>query len=108
AVGDAEFQKRCLGKLETIGSQGRTVLFVSHSMQLVSRLCERVLLMQSGTVVADGKARDVTRQYLNNEHDSPAERVWPHQSVAPGDNVVRLRSVRVLNEQGALVHTTDR
>lgn len=107
AVGDAEFQKRCLGKMEEVGSQGRTVLFVSHSMPMVLRLCNRVILLAQGKLVADGAPHDVTRQYLHSEAGSPAERVWLNDEEAPGDSVARLRAVRVLDEQGEITEIVD-
>src|ERR1700731_1136373 len=54
AVGDAEFQKKCLGKMQTIGSEGRTVFLVSHNMQAITRLCDRVILMERGRIIHDG------------------------------------------------------
>jgi lipopolysaccharide transport system ATP-binding protein len=107
AVGDANFQKKCLGKLEQAGTQGRTVLFVSHSMPMVLRLCNRVILLDRGEVVADGTPEEVTRRYLHSEHGSPAQREWPLQREAPGDEVARLRAVRVLNEQGLVDESLD-
>jgi len=107
AVGDAEFQKKCLGKMAEIGALGRTVLFVSHSMPMILRLCPRVLLLADGHLVADGRPQEVTRQYLDSDFGSPAERTWADQKSAPGDEVVRLRSVRVLNSQGEVSETVD-
>jgi lipopolysaccharide transport system ATP-binding protein len=65
AVGDVAFQKKCLGKMEDIGHSGRTVLFVSHNMAAITRLCPRVVLLRQGKVVGDGKALDVVKQYLS-------------------------------------------
>lgn len=96
AVGDAEFQKRCLGRMEEIGTSGRTVLFVSHSMPGVLRLCDRVILLDAGGVVADGAAQQVIRTYLDSELGSAAERQWEDPNKGPGDDLVRLNSVRVL------------
>src|SRR5213082_392195 len=59
AVGDAEFQKRCLGKMESFGQSGRTVLFVSHSMPTIARLCPRLILLDGGRLVEDGPAEQV-------------------------------------------------
>src|SRR5436189_2448707 len=56
AVGDADFQRRSLGRMETIGGAGRTVLFVSHNLQGILQLCDRAILLQHGQVVADGPA----------------------------------------------------
>src|SRR5665213_3035185 len=59
AVGDASFQKKCLAKMEDVGQHGRTVVFVSHNMMAVTRLCERTILLDEGRVVADGRSSDV-------------------------------------------------
>jgi lipopolysaccharide transport system ATP-binding protein len=66
AVGDVAFQKKCLGKMEDIGHSGRTVLFVSHNMAAITRLCPRVVLLRQGKLVGDGKALDVVKQYLSD------------------------------------------
>jgi lipopolysaccharide transport system ATP-binding protein len=65
AVGDVAFQKKCLGKMEDIGHSGRTVLFVSHNMAAITRLCPRVVLLRQGKVVGDGGALEVVKQYLS-------------------------------------------
>jgi lipopolysaccharide transport system ATP-binding protein len=62
AVGDAEFQQRCLGRMEDFGGTGRTVLFVSHNMQTINQLCERAIWLDDGTIVADGHPSDVVTQ----------------------------------------------
>lgn len=64
AVGDAEFQKKCIGKMETIASTGRTVLFVSHNMGLIQTLCQRGIMLQNGQVIADGHINKVVSLYL--------------------------------------------
>ncbi len=64
AVGDAEFQKKCLGKMGEVAKTGRTVLFVSHNMAAVSELCSRVMILQSGHVIADGPTTSIVSQYL--------------------------------------------
>jgi lipopolysaccharide transport system ATP-binding protein len=107
AVGDAGFQKRCLGKMEEVGSQGRTVLFVSHSMPMILRLCNRVVLLEQGKLVADGTPHEVTREYLHSDGGSPAQRVWLDRDHAPGDGVARLRAVRVLDDQGQVTEVVD-
>ena len=62
AVGDAEFQARCLGRMEDFSASGRTVLFVSHNMQAMTQLCDRVILLESGQVTEDGPSADVVAQ----------------------------------------------
>jgi lipopolysaccharide transport system ATP-binding protein len=64
AVGDAQFQKRCLGKMSEVACSGRTVLFVSHNLAAVQKLCHRALLLEAGKLVLDGPAADVTAAYL--------------------------------------------
>jgi lipopolysaccharide transport system ATP-binding protein len=70
AVGDAVFQKKCLGKMRNVASEGRTVLFVSHNMGAVSQLCSRAILLDSGRISNAGPAQEVVRDYLNNNTDS--------------------------------------
>jgi homopolymeric O-antigen transport system ATP-binding protein len=67
AVGDAEFQRKCLGKMEGVAKEGRTVLFVSHQMNAVQTLCPRTLWLQQGQVEAFGETRDVIGRYLRVE-----------------------------------------
>lgn len=107
AVGDAAFQKKCLGKMEEIGEQGRTVIFISHNMPMILRLCERAILLDSGRVVADGITNQVTGYYIRSGAASLAERVWPTLQGAPGDSVARLHAVRVKNSKGELAESMD-
>ena len=76
AVGDAEFQKKCLGRMEELGGTGRTVLFVSHSMPSVLRLCPRVILLDGGHLTADGTGSAVVEEYMGRGGGA-AERAWP-------------------------------
>src|SRR5665647_232486 len=64
AVGDAEFQKKCLGKMESIVGQGRTILFVSHNMGAIRKLCNRGILLENGRLVEDGTAEQVANTYF--------------------------------------------
>jgi lipopolysaccharide transport system ATP-binding protein len=106
AVGDAEFQRRSLGRMETIGKSGRTVLFVSHNMATVTRLCQRAILLEGGHVVLDGPSDQVTAHYLHTGTGTSAHRTWPLDG-APGDDLVRLRSVRVVDRDGKAAETVD-
>ncbi len=76
AVGDANFQKKCLNKMEDVGQQGRTVIFVSHSMPAVTRLCKRTILLAEGRVVQDGPSHEVVSGYLNSGVGTSAVREW--------------------------------
>src|SRR5437870_3429424 len=77
AVGDAEFQRRCLGRMEELSRHGRTVLFVSHQMQVLARLCDRAILLREGRVVEDGPSEQVVAHYLQSEGGAGSRRAWP-------------------------------
>src|SRR5207302_10139891 len=85
AVGDARFQKKCLGKMGDVAKQGRTIIFVSHNVEAVTRLCNRCVLLQQGTVVNDGETHDVMNAYLRQELTKTSSREWS-KSEAPGDH----------------------
>ena len=93
AVGDVSFQKKCLDKMEDVGKQGRTVLFVSHNMPALARICERAILLDAGHVVQDGPSHQVIGAYLHSERGTTAVREWHYIAEAPGNDVVRLRAV---------------
>lgn len=96
AVGDVEFQKKCLGRMGEVTKGGRTVLFVSHNMASVVNLCQRAILLDAGKTVIDGKAAEVVQKYLANTTSSGGEIVWADPSDAPGNDMVRLHAVRIL------------
>ncbi len=107
AVGDAAFQRKCMQKMEDVGQQGRTVLFVSHNMPAVTRMCERVILLNQGECMADGTAHEVVSAYLQGNRESTAEKVWPDLAEAPGKGVARLRAVRVRDRDGRITEALD-
>ena len=100
AVGDAEFQKKCLNKMEDVGKEGRTVLFVSHNMAAVTRLCQRGILLSDGKIIDDGDAHSIVSSYLTHGLGTTAAREWNNQQDAPGDDSVRLKAVRVVDADG--------
>ena len=71
AVGDAAFQKKCLGKMGEVAGSGRTVLFVSHNMEAVRRLCRRAILLEAGTITSDGSAEEVVDAYWHAVSSAP-------------------------------------
>lgn len=99
AVGDHEFQKKCLGKMREVRTQGRTVLFVSHNMTAVNSLCVRSILLQKGNITADGPSSDVTREYLRSASvDGESQWAFTHP---PEDNKsAYVREVVLLNPKG--------
>ncbi len=81
AVGDAQFQKKCIGKMEDVGREGRTVLFVSHNMPAIQKMCSRALLLEGGRISLDGEVQGVVNAYLaTGEGDSLS---W-ERSESPG------------------------
>lgn len=107
AVGDARFQKKCLDKMQDVGEQGRTVLFVSHNMPAITRLCRRTILIDGGGVIADGPSHEVVSVYLGTGLNTTAERQWSDLASAPGNDIVRLRSVRVRTNAGDTTQAVD-
>jgi len=95
AVGDAAFQNKCLGKMENVAEVGRTVLFVSHNMGAVSRLCGRALWLDKGQVKLAGSPAEVIGSYLSSGASSGS--TWLNPSVRPTEEGFRLKSLRVLS-----------
>jgi lipopolysaccharide transport system ATP-binding protein len=93
--------------MDAVGHTGRTVLFVSHNMQAVTRLSTRCVLLDKGQVRLDGPPHSVASAYLSSGVGTTAVREWPDLSKAPGDEVVRLCAVRVRSEDGELLDTVD-
>jgi len=100
AVGDAQFQKKCLQRMESLSQNGQTVVFVSHSMQAVSRLCQRALWIDRGKLRMQGPVAEVVAGYLKEGQANTGEQVWPEGPHAPGDEYVRLRRLRVASSDG--------
>jgi homopolymeric O-antigen transport system ATP-binding protein len=100
AVGDAEFQTKCLGKMESVSQQGRTILFVSHNMQTMGRICPRVVFLEHGRVKRIGSSHDVIAEYLYAGQTTISEKVWQDLATAPGDDAVRLTAIRLSNPEG--------
>lgn len=107
AVGDADFQKKCLEKMETVGKQGRTVLFVSHNMPAITRLCQRAVLLDEGKIVQNGQSDQVVSTYLCSDLGTTAAREWLDPEKAPKGTYARLSAVRVRNEDGHVNESMD-
>jgi homopolymeric O-antigen transport system ATP-binding protein len=107
AVGDAEFQKRCLGRMEDLNDAGRTVLFVSHNLSAISQLCDRALLLDNGRVVRDGPSAELVAFYLQTVGGTESARTWADLDSAPGNDLVRMTSARVVDENGVVLDSAD-
>ncbi len=107
SVGDADFQRRSLGRMESIGQSGRTILFVSHNLQGILQLCDRAILLQHGHVVRDGPTPDVVALYERQAIGSTSHVEWTDPDEQPGNDLVRLQSVRTVDEDGATLTVAD-
>lgn len=107
AVGDARFQKKCLNKMEDVGKTGRTVLFVSHNMSAITRLCQRAILLDGGRLLHDGPSHQVVGLYMHSGLGTTAVREWPDITKAPGGEVARLRALRIRTEDGLITDNVN-
>jgi len=96
AVGDAQFQKKCLGKMGDVSREGRTVLFVSHNMTAVQTLCRRALLLTGGELTANDAVAPVVAGYLRESQGSSETKEWADPQAAPGNDLIRIKRVRVV------------
>jgi lipopolysaccharide transport system ATP-binding protein len=106
AVGDSEFQRKCLGRMRSIGESDRTVLFVSHDLAAVGRLCSRVLVFDAGRLVDDGPPEQVIPGFLHEAWELATGRTWSEEE-APGGAAVRLRAIRVVDGEGKPTRVVD-
>jgi len=107
AVGDAAFQRKCLGKIKDIGKEGRTVLFVSHNLAMILKLCQRCIWLDAGKTVMDGDPSSVVERYYSYGLIARGERIWDNLSEAPGDDHLRLISARIQNNEGKTINIVD-
>ena len=104
AVGDAQFQKKCLGKMEDVGKSGRTVLFVSHNMATIIALCQRTIWLVNGHVEMDGEAEQVISKYLLHGSESSGK-VLISENVS--GKVFCFKSLCLLNREGNITSVFD-
>jgi len=107
AVGDAEFQKKCLNKMQEVAKDGKTIIFVSHNMQALIKLCSRAILLEEGRIVNDGPAHKVVTSYLKSDTETSASREWKDPSKAPAGDVARLHAVRVVDKNQCITETIE-
>jgi len=101
AVGDAAFQKKCLGKMQDVAGHGRTVLFVSHNMAVITRLCGSCVLLNSGSVQTQGETSAVVATYLRSGGGAQAEFVHDPEKAPLGNDLIQLLGVSVKGPDGA-------
>ena len=108
AVGDAEFQKKCLGKMKDVSEkEGRTVLFVSHNMHAVQRLCHQAILLSAGTVNMVGKTQLICDAYLSQTDYAVHTKIWREEEYPEYPGVQLTKAEIVLHETAAGILSTD-
>lgn len=105
AVGDAEFQKKCLGKMKSVSGEGRTVLFVSHNMGAVKTLCNRGLLLENGTLTFDGNIDETVNRYLriNQSGDKSGKIELNKKGFGSGEALIK--KIELVNHEGNISDT---
>jgi lipopolysaccharide transport system ATP-binding protein len=96
AVGDAEFQRKCLGKMKDASTSGRTILFVSHNLTAVQGLCNKAMFMQKGQLIEMGETNQVLATYLSHVQKTALESWYLTPEEAPGNEAVKLKSIRLV------------
>lgn len=97
AVGDAEFQKKCLGKMKDVSGQGRTVLFVSHNMEAIKNLTKNAIVLKNGGLIYNGDTNSAVNQYLRN-NDIKSKVFFETQEEAIGNSFIKVKRVEVLHD----------
>ena len=103
AVGDAEFQRKCLGKMSDVAHEGRTVLFVSHNMSAILRLTEETIVLDKGQIVMRGPTPEAVDFYMTSEMARSGERRWEPGDDYQSNNPFHPIAIRVLDSQGRVV-----
>ncbi len=107
AVGDAQFQKKCMGKMGRVGEEGRTLIFVSHNMAAVTQLCRRGLWLNNGQVEMQGDVKETVNAYLASGAEAEGERRWENQRQSSPAEKINLLSVRIRNSEGKVSSLLD-
>ena len=96
AVGDADFQKKSLGKMRDNSASGRTILFVSHNLTAVQALCNRTLYFEKGQLIEQGETNLVVASYLSKVSRTQLKREWATPAEAPGNDLVRVQRMELM------------
>jgi len=105
AVGDAEFQRKCLGKMGDVAQQGRTVLFVSHNMSAILRLTQEAIVLNKGQLLMRGPTQEAVDFYLSSGQAQAGERVWDVEDVPAASAPFRPINLKIKNGSGKVVDT---
>jgi lipopolysaccharide transport system ATP-binding protein len=97
AVGDAEFQKKCIGKLNAATSRGRTVLFVSHNMLAIEKICTRSILLDKGKVIFDGKPKEAIDFYLDTSKENMKGELFSNDVKSYANEFIKIKAIRIIS-----------
>jgi lipopolysaccharide transport system ATP-binding protein len=106
AVGDAEFQNKCLGKMKDVTGQGRTILFVSHNMGAVRSLCKKGIFIEKGNLKGHGNVSDIIEQYFSGDEKEATEGIYINKVLSNNTDVI-IRNIRVINDSGEVSDIFD-
>tara|TARA_B100000989_G_scaffold296462_1_gene279758 strand:+ start:547 stop:1869 length:1323 start_codon:yes stop_codon:yes gene_type:complete len=111
AVGDADFQKKAINKIKNVSSEmGRTVLFVSHNMDSIKKLCNYTILLNEGSIIEQGKTQDVINSYLDSANSNSLNNAgivkWSEQK-RPGNNIIKLDYIKSLDNNNKITSKFD-
>jgi lipopolysaccharide transport system ATP-binding protein len=105
AVGDAEFQRKCLGKMNAVAEEGRTVLFVSHNMSAILRLTHETLVLENGQLVLRAPTSQAIDYYLSAGSENLGERTWKEEEIPLDATPFRPMALRVRDRRGQIADT---
>lgn len=105
AVGDSEFQEKCIGKMKDVSKVGRTVLFVSHNMASIKSLCSKGILFDKGKIVVDGNISDVIEGYLSLNSKVTTNGIIPEGASSSGSGMARFKQLQMVNSKNELVQS---
>jgi lipopolysaccharide transport system ATP-binding protein len=107
AVGDAEFQKKCMGKMQDVSKHGRTILFVSHNMAAVSKLCSQCALLDGGRLKMIGPTDAIIPHYLKSGKQTEGIRTWDETAENNSDPRLKMRALRIVAPDGSTTGHVD-
>jgi lipopolysaccharide transport system ATP-binding protein len=106
AVGDAQFQKKCLGKMQNIGNEGRTVLFVSHNMDAIERLCDKIIVLENGNLQTISKnTKEIISNFLHGNKKIEGKGEWKKQKISNNNKYIEINYIRVIDEEKNTIHS---
>ena len=106
AVGDHDFQKKALNKMNSVSKEeGRTILFVSHNMESIKKLCSRVVILREGTIIDSGNTKEMIEKYLSGKNiitKNYGHREWNKNEYGPGGSIIKLKSISSKKNNGEI------